>query len=233
MQARGKGGPRYRANSHRWFGTIEYPAPVKDVVKGEVMDIVNSVGHSAPLMIIKYDNGRNALLPAPIGIKVGATIYAGNGAPVEIGNIMPLGDIPSGYPIFGIERIPFNGPELIRTSGSAGAVVGKEGGRVLVRLPSKQTVLLDPRCRATIGVIAGGGRTDKPWVKAGKHFLALKAKGGRIFPRVSGVAQNSCDHPFGGSHRRSLGVSTTTRRQGTPPGRKVGLLSARKTGRGK
>jgi large subunit ribosomal protein L2 len=233
MQARGKGGPRYRANSHRWFGTIEYPAPSKELVKGEVLDLVNSVGHSAPLIVVKYENGKEALFPAPLGIRVGSTVYSGPGAPAEIGCILPLEDIPSGYPIFDIERVPFNGPEFVRTSGSSAAVIGKESGKVLVKLPSKQTVFLDPRCRATIGVIAGGGRTEKPWVKAGKHFLALKAKGGRIFPRVSGVAQNSIDHPFGGSHRRSLGIPTTTRRQGTPPGRKVGLLSARKTGRGK
>jgi large subunit ribosomal protein L2 len=132
-----------------------------------------------------------------------------------------------------VERIPHNGPELVRTSGSSATVVGKESGKVLVRLPSKNTILLDPRCRATVGIIAGGGRTEKPWVKAGKKWLALHARGGKVFPKVSGVAQNSVDHPFGGSHRRSLGVQTTTRRWGIPPGRKVGLLAARRTGRKK
>ncbi|MEM2874045.1 MAG: 50S ribosomal protein L2 [Candidatus Nanoarchaeia archaeon] len=233
MQARGKGGPRYRAKSHRWLGTIEYPAPAKELLKGEVIEIANSSGHSAPLMIVKYENGDTALLPAPLGIKVGAVVYAGAGAPIEIGNIIPISEIPSGYPINSIERIPYNGPELVRTSGSAATIVGKEAGKVLVRLPSKQTLLLDPRCRATIGVIAGGGRPEKPWVKAGKKFIALRAKGGRIFPRVAGVAMNAVDHPFGGTHRRTKGRPTTTRKWGIPPGRKVGLLGARKTGRGK
>jgi len=233
MQARGKGGPRYRANSHTWFGTVDYPAPSKELLKGEVIDIVNSIGHSAPLMIVRYENGDDALVPAPLGIKVGATVYAGAGAPFEVGCILPLNEVPTGYPVYNVERIPYNGPELVRTSGSAAAVVGKEAGKVLVRLPSKQTILLDPRCRVTIGIIAGGGSTEKPWIKAGKKYIALKAKGGRIFPRVSGVAMNALDHPFGGTHRRTKGRPTTTRRQGTPPGRKVGLLSARKTGRGK
>lgn len=232
-QARGKGGPRWRANSHRWAGTIAYPAPSKELLKGEILDIINSAGHSSPLMLVKYEDAETLLLPAPLGMKVGTIVYSGAGAPVELGCILSLDEIPSGYPVYNIERIPYNGPELVRASGSAATIVGKEAGKIMVKLPSKETLLLNPKCRATIGLIAGSGRTEKPWTKAGKKFIALRAKGGRVFPRVSGVAQNSIDHPFGGSHRRSLGRPTTTRRHGISRGRRVGLLAARKTGRGK
>ncbi len=232
-QARGAGGPRYRASSHNWYGTIAYPYPSEATVKGEVLDIVHSSGHAAPLIVIKYENGNTALLPAPVGIKKGETVWSGSGSPVNIGCIVPIGEVPSGYPLYNLERAPYNGPELVRVAGTAATVVGKEEGFVLVKLPSKKTITLDPRCRATVGVIAGGGKSEKPWTRAGKKWLALRARGGRIFPYVSGVAKNSVDHPFGGTHRRSLGVQTTTRRWGIPPGRKVGLLAARRTGRKK
>jgi large subunit ribosomal protein L2 len=232
-QARGKGGPRYRASSHNWYGTIAYPYPSEATLKGEVIDIVHSSGHAAPLMIVDYENGNTALLPAPVGIKKGETVWSGSGSPVNIGCIVPIGEVPSGYPLYNLERAPYNGPELVRVAGAAATVVGKEGGLVLIKLPSKKTITLDPRCRATIGIIAGGGKSEKPWTRAGKKWLALRARGGRIFPYVSGVAKNSVDHPFGGSHRRSLGVPMTTRKWGVPPGRKVGQLAARRTGRKK
>ena len=232
-QARGKGGPRYRARSHASIGAIEYPAPAKSAVKGEVIDLVHNSMSSSPLVIVKFEDGQTSLSSAALGIKVGDTVYCGDGAPVQLGCIVSISEIPSGYPIFNVERIPYNGPELVRTAGSAATIVGKEGDMILVKLPSKRNILLDPRCRATVGMIAGGGRTDKPWVKAGKKWTALRAKGGKIFPVVSGVAKNAVDHPFGATHRRTKGRPTTTKGWGTPPGRKVGLLRARKTGRGK
>jgi len=231
-QARGKGGPRYRVNSHRFYGKISYPK-AQNLLRGEVLDLIDCPGHSAPLMHVRYENGETVLLPAPVGIKVNDFVWSGEGSGLGLGCTLPLKDIPSGYPVYAIERIPNNGPEFIRAAGSAAVVVGKEKDKVIVRLPSKKEYLFDGRCRATIGVVAGGGRKEKPWVKAGKKAIALAAVGGRIFPRVSGVARNAVDHPFGGTHRRTKGRPTTTRRIGTPPGRKVGLLSARKTGRGK
>ena len=230
-QARGAGGPRYRSPSWRYFGAIAYAKPTEALVSGEVIDIVNSVGHSAPLMIIKYENGDTALLPAALGIKVGDRVFAGAGAPLLPGNVLKLAQVPTGYPVYNVERIPENGGELIRTSGLAAQVVAKEAGKVILKLPSKATISLDLNCRAIIGVIAGGGRTEKPWVKGGKHGAARAAKN-KLHPIVSGVAKNAVDHKFGGTHRRSLGVHTTTR-HGTPPGRKVGLLWPKRTGRGK
>lgn len=230
-QARGAGGPRYRAPSWRYFGAIKYAKPTEKMICGEVIDIVNSVGHSAPLMIIKYENNDEALLPATLGVKVGDKIYAGSRAPLLPGCILKLQNIPTGYPVNTVERIPFNGGELIRTSGSAAQVISKEAGKVILKLPSKKTISLNPNCRAVIGIIAGGGRTEKPWVKGGKHHIARAART-KLHPIVSGVAKNAVDHKFGGTHRRSLGIHTTTRR-GTPPGRKVGLLWPKRTGRGR
>ena len=230
-QARGAGGPRYRSPSWRYFGAISYANPTDKLLIGEVIDIVNSVGHSAPLMIVKYENGEKALLPAALGVKVGDRVFAGAGAPLLPGNVLKLAQVPTGYPVYNVERIPENGGELIRTSGLTAQVVAKEAGKIILKLPSRVTISLDPNCRAVIGVVAGGGRTEKPWVKGGKHTIARAAKN-KLHPIVSGVAKNAVDHKFGGTHRRSLGIHTTTRR-GTPPGRKVGLLWPKRTGRGK
>lgn len=231
-QARGAGGPRYRSPSWRYFGAISYAKPTEKLLAGEVMDIVNSVGHSAPLMVVKYEDNGEALLPAALGLKVGDKVYAGTGAPLLPGNVMKLAQIPAGYPVYNVERIPENGGELIRTSGLAAQVVAKEAGKVVLKLPSRVIVSLNPNCRAIIGIVAGGGRTEKPWVKGGKHTIARAARN-KLHPIVSGVAKNSVDHPFGGTHRRSLGRHTSTRRIGMSPGRKVGLLWPKRTGRGK
>lgn len=231
-QARGAGGPRYRAPSWRYFGAIAYAKVTEKLMAGEVMDIVNSVGHSAPLMIVKYENNTEALLPAALGLKVGDRVYAGNGAPLLPGNVMKLGQVPSGYPVYNVERVPENGGEFVRCSGLAAQVVSKEDGQVILKLTSKKLITLNPKCRAIIGIVAGGGRTEKPWVKGGKHTIARAARN-KLHPYVSGVAKNAVDHKFGGTHRRSLGIHTSTRRIGISAGRKVGLLWPKRTGRGK
>ena len=228
-QARGKGGPRYRAPSHNYLGRISFAKTGSELLKGEVMDILHSIGHDAPLMQVKYSDGGEALLPAALGLRKGDVIFAGNDSPKLPGCIHKLNDIPSGYPIYCVEKIPFNGPEFVRTSGIAARIVGKEGGKILIKMPSKRLVAFNPECRAVIGIVAGGGRTEKPWVKGGKHNTARAARN-KLHPITSGVAKNAVDHPFGGTHRRSLGIPTTTRR-GTPPGRKVGQLWPRRTGK--
>ncbi|MBI4095429.1 MAG: 50S ribosomal protein L2 [DPANN group archaeon] len=229
QQARGAGGPRYLAPSHRYFGKISYPKANDKIMRGEIIDIVDSVGHTEPLMVVKYENGDEALLPAPIGIKVGQVVFSGENAPLQPGAIMQLKNVPAGTPVCCIEKIPQNGPEFVRTSGGFALIVSKGSDFVEVKMPSKRMVKISSACRVMIGVIAGGGRTEKPWVKGGKKAIAMAARNKR-FPLVSGVAQNSIDHKFGGSHRRSLGVHTSTKR-GTPPGRKVGLLWPRRTGK--
>jgi large subunit ribosomal protein L2 len=96
----------------------------------------------------------------------------------------------------------------------------------VVQLPSKKQMHIGASCRATIGIPAGGGRMTKPYAKAGKKFYAMRAVG-RLWPKTSAVAKNPVDHPFGG--KTKPGKSVTVSRF-APPGRKVGSLSARRTG---
>ena len=105
----------------------------------------------------------------------------------------------------------------------------KMEGRVAVRMPSGSTKWFNGQCRATIGVVAGGGRSEKPFVKAGKKYHKMKNTASN-WPRVRGIAMNVIDHPFGGGGHQHPGRPKTVSR-GTSPGRKVGHVAARRTGR--
>uniref|UniRef100_M4BJW7 Large ribosomal subunit protein uL2 C-terminal domain-containing protein n=1 Tax=Hyaloperonospora arabidopsidis (strain Emoy2) TaxID=559515 RepID=M4BJW7_HYAAE len=85
------------------------------------------------------------------------------------------------------------------------------------------------RCRAMVGVVAGGGRTDKPILKAGRAFHKYRVKRNE-WPRVRGVAMNPVEHPHGGGNHQHIGHPSTVRRD-APAGKKVGLIAARRTGR--
>ncbi|MBS3065360.1 MAG: 50S ribosomal protein L2 [DPANN group archaeon] len=229
QQARGKGSLRYQAPSFNYAGRITYPKQTEQTLRGEVLDIINSVGHYAPLAIIRYEDDQEVLLPAALGLRKGDAVLAGENTEVKHGNIMKLGNVPFGSPVFNIELIPENGPKFVRASGAA-FVITREGDKIVLKMPSKKLVKFSENCRATVGVVAGGGRVDKPFVKGGKKHIARRRRG-KLHPTVSGVAQNAVDHKFGGTHRRTKGRPSTTAR-GAPPGRKVGLIAARKTGRG-
>jgi large subunit ribosomal protein L2 len=100
-----------------------------------------------------------------------------------------------------------------------------------VQLPSSKTKRFLPDCRATIGIIAGSGRKEKPFLKAGTRHYAMKAKN-KLYPSVSGTSMNSVDHPFGGSSSAHKGRPTQAARN-APPGRKVGKIAPKRTGRKK
>jgi len=102
-------------------------------------------------------------------------------------------------------------------------------GKTIVQLPSGKMKKLNPKCRAVIGIVAGGGRTEKPFCKAGKKFHRMKVRATK-WPTSRGVAMNVVDHPFGGGGQQHCGRPKTVAR-GTPPGRKVGSIAARRTGR--
>ncbi len=226
-RARGKGGPRYRAPSHRYLGRVEY-FPFSNIT-GKVTDILNDPGRSAPVMIIKNEKGGDEILQiAPEGIKVGDVIKYGDEA--SLGNVLELGKIPEGTKIFGIESYPGSGPKFCRASGTYGFIIGKSGNKVTVQLSSGKIVELDEKCRATIGIAAGGGRIEKPWVKAGKKWYAMHARG-KIFPRSAGVAMTPTDHPYGGKSKRPRPSRTVSRH--APPGAKVGSIAARRVGKRK
>ncbi len=227
QQARGKGGPRYRAPSFRYAGATKYASQHETVLNGKIIDFIHSQGHSAPLAKIQYENGMSALLQAPEGVKIGDKVEMGDKVEVKNGNIMPLKNIPEGIAIFNIESSPGDGGKFVRTSGGFAKIVTKMKETVVVEMPSSKRKDFLPNCRATIGIIAGSGRTEKPFLKAGTRFFAMKAKN-KLWPQVSGTSMNAVDHPFGAS-RVSKGGPTQSSRN-APPGRKVGKIAPKRTG---
>ena len=120
--------------------------------------------------------------------------------------------------------------KFARASGVSATLLTHDRNAAVVQLPSGEMRRLSPECRATVGVVAGGGRTEKPFVKAGNKHHKMRARGSK-YPRVRGVAMNAVDHPFGGGGRQHPGKPKSISRD-APPGRKVGDIASKRTGRG-
>ena len=225
-QRLGKGSPTYRAKSWRRLGEVKLPPP-EETGEAVVVDILNDPGRSAPVARVRYGDGQERLVLAPEGIKVGDRIAAGVSVPVKPGNTLSLAEIPEGTSIHNIESRPGDGGRFARSSGAYATLIAHDVGRATVQLPSGEIKDFNPRCRANIGVVAGSGRTDKPFIKAGKRHHLMLAKG-KPYPHVRGVAMNTVDHPFGGRGKHAGRPKTISRN--APPGQKVGLIAARRTG---
>ncbi|MBI2146007.1 50S ribosomal protein L2 [Candidatus Woesearchaeota archaeon] len=224
QQRRGRGTNTYRTPGHRYVGPIHHAAS-----NGIVTDIVHCPAHSAPLMEIACTSGETALTAAPEGIKIGDSLQIVGAVEIREGNVLPLKSIPEGTFIHNIELRPGDGGKLVRTSGCFARIVSKTDATVCVKLPSRKEKTLGGDCRAAIGIIAGSGRLDKPFLKAGTRALKMRARN-KLYPRVCGVSMNAVDHPFGGSSSHIKGRPTQSPRS-APPGRKVGKIAPRRTGR--
>lgn len=231
-QRRGRGGQTF-LSTKKAKAKVSYPDFNKNPnqnIKGQIVDLIHDPVRSAILADVLFEDGSNSHIIAAEGISIGQNIEFGRGSEIKVGNIMPLNDIPEGCPIFSVERKVGDGGTLIRSSGIYGLIVTKDSKNAYVKLSSGRLVPVDLRARATIGNVSCSGRTEKPFVKAGNKFFAMKAKN-KPYPTVRGVAMNALDHPFGGSQHHA-GKSKSTSRH-SPPGRKVGAIASKRTGRKK
>ncbi len=233
QQRRGTGRPLYEAKTFKAYGKIsirKYDEKEKGVLKGTIKDLVKDPVHYAPLAEIVYEDGTRSLIPAPRGVRVGDEVQIGYYAEVKPGNILPLSRIPDGTEIYNIELKFNDGGKLVRASGAAARLISHIGENVVIELPSRRKIILPGHHRAVIGVIAGGGRTEKPFVKASnkEKYMRAHSKLAR-WPRVKGVAMNAVDHPLGGKHRKK-GKPTTISTERKPPGARFGHMNARRTG---
>ncbi|MFB6270789.1 MAG: 50S ribosomal protein L2 [Halobacterium sp.] len=230
-QRRGRGTSTFRAPSHRYKAELSHrKTEDADVLAGEVVDIEHDPARSAPVANVQFEDGDQRLVLASEGTAVGDTIEVGISASIEEGNTLPLGEIPEGVPICNVESQPGDGGKFARAGGVNADLITHERDAAVVQLPSGEVKRLSPDCRATIGVVAGGGRTEKPFVKAGNKHHKMKTRGGK-WPKVRGVAMNAVDHPFGGGGRQHPGRPKSVSRN-APPGRKVGDIASKRTGRG-
>lgn len=232
QQRRGKGSSRFRAPSFGYEGKSSFQGYEEGkILAATVSGIIHSSGHTAPLMELEYSNGEVGLLQSPEGIRVGDRIEMGKDAEPKNGNILCLKNIPEGTSIYNIESKPGDGGKFVRASGSFAKIITKMDDGIVVELPSSKRKTFSPECRAVIGTVAGSGRTEKPFLKAGKKFYAMKAKN-KFWPIVSGTSMNAVNHPFGGSSSHAKGIPTQSSRN-SPPGRKVGKIAPKRTGRHK
>ena len=234
QRRRGKGGIQWRVSSRGKIAPVRYPLMNPDAAGHEgpltVKALLDERGRSAPLAQLQYgEHGAISYVPAVNGIAVGNQVQHGPDAAVSNGNILPLRKIPEGTRISNIELRAGDGGKLVRAAGGSAVLFSKGEGRAIIRLPSGKSMLINENCRATIGEIAGGGMQEKPFMRAGPRHHKMTADG-RPYPRMRGIAMAVVYHPFGGGRHQHPGKSTSTSRN-APPGRKVGLIAPRKTGR--
>jgi large subunit ribosomal protein L2 len=210
---------------------VKYPSDSiirdKGVIMGEVKRIMHDPGRGSPISAIRLESGETYYSVVPEGVYEGQTTQIGDKAVVAIGNVLPLGKIPEGTMICNVELSPGDGGKMVRASGTYATVVSHTPAGTIVKLPSKRTRYFNDLCKATIGVVSGAGRTEKPFLKAGTKYHLLKAKG-HMYPRTRGIAMIAASHPYGSSKKGGRKVTTVSRN--APPGKKVGLIAARSAG---
>ncbi|KAL2108217.1 hypothetical protein VUR80DRAFT_4109 [Thermomyces stellatus] len=216
------------------FRSLDY-AERHGYMRGIVKEIVHDPGRGAPLAKVTFRNPYRYKLNtetfiANEGMYTGQFIYAGKTAALTVGNILPVGQMPEGTVVTNVEEKMGDRGKLARTSGNYVTIVGHnpEEGKTRVKLPSGAKKVINSASRGMIGIVAGGGRTDKPLMKASraKHKFAVKRNS---WPKTRGVAMNPVDHPHGGGNHQHIGKASTISRYASQ-GQKAGLIAARRTG---
>jgi len=197
--------------------------------EAEVFDIVHETGRDAPLTRVRFENGDYSLFPSVLGTRIGSKLQFGLNSQISSGNVISIQNIPDGTLVCNVEKHFGDGGSLVKSAGSYATVFSHGSEGVTLKLPSGKFATLNPQNRAMIGVLAGGGVEDRPFMRAGVAWRRMRSKG-RKYPIVRGVAQAVYVHPHGGGRHQHVGRSSTVSRN-APPGRKVGSIAARKTGR--
>jgi len=238
-QRKGAGGI-FKSHTHHRKGPAKHRpldfAERHGYIKGVVKDIIHDPGRGAPLARVQFRHTyryklTKELFVAAEGMYTGQFVYCGRKAALTIGNVLPLGQMPEGTIICNVESKVGDRGSLARCSGNYSTIISQsdDGSRTRIRLPSGAKKTVSSSARAMVGIVAGGGRIDKPLLKAGNAYWKYKAKR-NSWPKVRGVAMNPVDHPHGGGNHQHIGHPSTVRRD-APPGQKVGLIAARRTGR--
>lgn len=168
-------------------------------VEGTVTSIEYDPFRTAFICLIVFTNGDKRYIIAPAGIKVGQKIVSGPGSSPDLGNTLPLSEVPLGSMIHNIELQPGKGGQMVRSAGANAQLLSREGKYALLKLSSGENRLVLASCLATMGTVSNGD-----------HSLEIKGKAGKSRhlgrrPRVRGVAMNPVDHPMGGGEGRSTG----------------------------
>jgi len=183
---------------------------IKDGIEADVIAIEYDPNRSCFIALIQYTDGVKAYILAPNGLTVGKKVISGPEAGPEIGNAMPLSNIPAGLEIHNVEMNPGQGGKLVRSAGLSARLSAKEGEWSVVTLPSGEVRRLKSKCRATIGVLGNSDWMNVTIGKAGRN----RHKG--IRPHTRAKAMNPIDHPLGGGEGRSNGGRHPVSKTGVP-----------------
>lgn len=188
---------RHQGGGHkRQYRIIDFKRN-KDGIPGRVATVEYDPHRSANIALINYVDGEKRYILAPKGLQVGQTIESGENADIQVGNALPLGNIPVGTIIHNIELKPGAGGQLVRSAGAEAQILGREGKYTLVRLASGEVRKVLTTCRATVGQV---GNIEHELVRIGK---AGRSRWLGKRPAVRGSAMNPVDHPHGGGEGRT------------------------------
>ncbi len=197
---------RYIGGGHkRKYRVLDFVRE-KDGIPARVDSIQYDPNRTARIALLVYADGEKRYIVSPNGLKVGQTVLSGSGVAPEIGNTLPLAEIPLGTVIHNIELQPRQGGVMARSAGTSAQLTSREGKYATVKLPSGESRMVLGACRATIGTV---GNTE--------HNLERSGKAGRSRwlgrrPRVRGVVMNPVDHPMGGGEGRASGGHPRSRK---------------------
>jgi large subunit ribosomal protein L2 len=188
---------RHRGGGHkRRYRIIDFKRN-KYGIEGRVTAIEYDPNRNARIALIYYGDGEKRYILQPKNLEVGDKIMSGSGSLLNVGNSLPLEEIPLGTSIHNIELIPNRGGQIVRSGGTSAKILAKEGDYITLRLPSKEIRLVRKECFATIGEVSNN---DAFLVKSGKagrtRWLGKR-------PTVRGSVMNPCDHPHGGGEGRA------------------------------
>ncbi|CAI5468513.1 unnamed protein product [Closterium sp. Yama58-4] len=217
------------------FRSLDY-SERNGYIKGVVTEILHDSGRGAPLARVQFRHPfrfkqQKELMVAAEGMYTGQFVYCGKKATLSIGNVLPVRAMPEGTVCCNLEQHVGDRGAIARASGDYAIIVSHnpDNGTTRVKLPSGAKKVIPSSCRGMVGQVAGGGRTEKPMLKAGNAYHKYRVKR-NSWPKVRGVAMNPVEHPHGGGNHQHIGHASTVRRD-APAGQKVGLIAARRTGR--
>ena len=197
---------RYRGGGHkRMYRIIDFLRN-KDGVNATVLTIEYDPNRSARIALVQYADGEKRYIIAPNGLKVGQSVVSGSGVAPEVGNCLPLAEIPVGTLVHNIELRPGQGAAMARSAGTSAQLAAREGNYAILRLPSGETRMVLTSCRAVVGTVSNTDHNLESFGKAGRsRWLGRR-------PHNRGVVMNPHDHPMGGGEGRQSGGHPRSRK---------------------